>query len=90
MHVWWVCGIEGKDSYLDETDISALLAEALTADVEAVLADKTSLVGADTAVQIGSLAKVPIFHINLCSIFNFAISHGISSCNPSPTHLRDI
>lgn len=34
---------------LDETNVGSLLAEALTADVEAVLADQTSLVGADTA-----------------------------------------
>ena len=38
-------------SYLDETNVGGLLAEALTADVEAVLADKTSLVGADAAVK---------------------------------------
>lgn len=37
-------------SYLDETNVGSLLAEALTADVEAVLADQTSLVGADTAI----------------------------------------
>ena len=36
-------------SYLDETDVGALLAEALTADVQAVLADQTSRVGADAA-----------------------------------------
>ena len=36
---------------LDESDSSALLTEALTADVEAVLADQTSGVGADTAVR---------------------------------------
>jgi hypothetical protein len=44
-------------SYLDETDVGALLAEALTADVEAVLADETSGVGADAAVDM-SLAGV--------------------------------
>jgi hypothetical protein len=38
-------------SYLDETNVGALLAEALTADVEAVLADETSGVGADAAVS---------------------------------------
>lgn len=36
--------------YLDETDICALLSEALTADVEAVLSDETGWVSADTAV----------------------------------------
>ena len=35
---------------LDETNVGRLFAEALTADVETVLADETSLVGANTAV----------------------------------------
>lgn len=38
-------------SYLDETNVGSLLAEALTADHEAVLADQTSRVGADAAVE---------------------------------------
>ena len=38
-------------TYLDEANVGALLAEALTADVEAVLADQTSGVGADAAVE---------------------------------------
>jgi hypothetical protein len=38
-------------SYLDEANVRGLLTEALTADVEAVLADQTGLVGADTAVR---------------------------------------
>jgi hypothetical protein len=46
-------------SYLDETNVGALLAEALTADVQAVLADETSRVGADAAVST-SLATVPV------------------------------
>jgi hypothetical protein len=37
--------------YLDETNVGALLTEALTADVEAVLADETGVVGADAAVS---------------------------------------
>jgi hypothetical protein len=37
-------------SYLDEANVGGLLAEALTADVQAVLADETGLVGADAAV----------------------------------------
>jgi hypothetical protein len=37
-------------SYLGEADISGLLAEALTADVEAVLADQTGGMAADAAV----------------------------------------
>ena len=42
------------ESYLDETNVGGLLAEALTADVEAVLADQTSGVGADAAVEVMS------------------------------------
>lgn len=38
-------------AYLDEPDVLALLAEALTADVQAVFADQTSLVGADSAKE---------------------------------------
>jgi hypothetical protein len=53
--MFWV----GK-SYLDETNVGALLAEALTADVQAVLADETSRVGADAAVST-SLATVQVY-----------------------------
>lgn len=46
-----------KDSptHLGETDVGGLLAEALTADVQAVLADETSLVRADTASEAVSI-----------------------------------
>ncbi len=44
-------GVRKWSSYLGEADISGLLAEALTADVEAVLADQTGRVGADAATQ---------------------------------------
>jgi hypothetical protein len=37
-------------SYLDETNVLALFPEALTADVQAILADQTGFVGADAAV----------------------------------------
>ena len=37
-------------AYLGETDGGSLLTEALTAEVKAVLADETSLVGAEAAV----------------------------------------
>jgi hypothetical protein len=47
-------------SYLDETNVGALLAEALTANVQAVLADETSRVGADAAVST-SLARVRVY-----------------------------
>lgn len=43
---------------LDETNVGGLLAEALTADVKAVLADQTSRVGADAALA-GALAVGP-------------------------------
>ena len=38
-------------AYLDETDVGGLLTEALTADVQAVLADETGGVGANAAVE---------------------------------------
>ena len=41
----------GCESYLGEANVGGLLTEALTADVQAVLADETGLVGADTAVK---------------------------------------
>ena len=44
-------GFLGLGAYLDEANVGGLLAEALTADVEAVLADQTSGVGADAAVR---------------------------------------
>lgn len=37
--------------YLLETDLGGALTEALTAEVQSVLADQTGLVGADTAVK---------------------------------------
>ena len=40
---------------LVETDVGGLLTEALTADVQAILADETGLVGADTAVYMSVL-----------------------------------
>lgn len=41
-----------SSTHLDEADIRGLLTEALTADVEAILADQTSLVSADAAIEI--------------------------------------
>lgn len=55
--VAWEVGWVGE-SYLDETNVGGLLTEALTADVQAVLADETSRVGADAAVST-SLATAP-------------------------------
>lgn len=45
-------------SYLGEANVVGLLTEALTADVEAVLADETSRVGADTAKQRRKIARL--------------------------------
>jgi hypothetical protein len=38
-----------RRAYLDKSDISGLLTEALTADIETVFSNKTSLVCADSA-----------------------------------------
>ena len=58
---------------LGEADVKSLLTEALTADVQAVLADETGLVGADTALAaalaVGARARVPdrlVRHIDGC------------------------
>ena len=54
---------EGHLSVLDEANVGALLTEALTADVEAVLTDQTSRVGADAALAralaVGPRARIP-------------------------------
>lgn len=41
-----------KKPYLNKSNIGRLLSEALTADVQVVLANKTGDVGADTAVIV--------------------------------------
>ena len=51
--------------YLDKSNVGGLLSEALTADVQAVFADETSFVGADTAIiqlsaSILKFTQVPI------------------------------
>lgn len=56
-------------AYLDETNVGALLAEALTANVEAVLANETGRVGADAAVHI-SVSTCPN-HPYAPSVFHF-------------------
>lgn len=51
-------------THLGETDVGGLLAEALTADVQAILADETSLVRADTAMKpLVSYPSYPHIHI---------------------------
>lgn len=49
-----------EESHLGETNVLGLLTEALTAEVELVLADETSLVLANAATH-ASLAHVPFF-----------------------------
>jgi hypothetical protein len=45
-----ILGERGGKVYLDESNIRGLLSEALTADVQTILSDQTSFVGADTAI----------------------------------------
>lgn len=53
-------------SYLGEANVGGLLTEALTADVEAVLADETGLVGADAAVK-KTRVSLPVFSFHVSS-----------------------
>jgi uncharacterized membrane protein len=46
-----------NSTVLDETDVGCALAEALTADVHAVLSDETTLVTAHTAARTGRHRK---------------------------------
>jgi hypothetical protein len=39
-------------AYLDKSNVRGLLSEALSADVQSILADETSLVCADTATEL--------------------------------------
>lgn len=57
----------GLVSYLGESNVGGLLTEALTADVEAVLADETGLVGADAAVK----EKRRRMSASTCAMFAF-------------------
>jgi hypothetical protein len=52
-----------KHAYLDETNVGGLLTEALTADVQAVLADETGLVGADAAVEKIQVSQMSSFRV---------------------------
>lgn len=53
-------GVNDEGTNLVETDVGGLLTEALTADVEAVLADQTGSVGADAAVELQKKSIVSI------------------------------
>lgn len=50
-------------SHLLEANVGALLTEALTADVEAVLADQTGAMGADAAVKINRMLACVLFPV---------------------------
>jgi hypothetical protein len=63
---------------LVEANVGGLLTEALTADVQAVLADETGLVSADTAVEEPMLA-FPSF----CIVLPFAPSNSPNCAIPS-------
>lgn len=55
-------------AYLGESDVCGSLAEALTADVESILADETSWMGADTAMKVRvSLCSRDHFHFPRCA-----------------------
>jgi hypothetical protein len=69
--------------YLGETDVGSLLTEALTADVEAVLADKTGLVGADTATISEKVLLVSILPVDCVPFLAFQNSP-LSSILPPP------
>ncbi|KAE9372379.1 hypothetical protein N431DRAFT_241661 [Stipitochalara longipes BDJ] len=56
-------GERGGKVYLDESNVCGLLSEALTANVQAILADQTSLVSADTAISQQS-APAPTLSIS--------------------------
>ena len=49
-------------AYLGEANVGRLLTEALTADVQAVLADETGLVSADTAAVLLALSSMLPFY----------------------------
>ena len=51
------------NAYLDETNVGGLLTEALTADVQAVLANETGGVGANAAVEEKSSARCPFLQL---------------------------
>lgn len=45
------CGDDRCSAVLDKANVLGVLAEALAADVHAILADQTALVGADAAAK---------------------------------------
>ena len=51
------CSAADGDKYLGEANVLGVLTEALTADVESVLADKAPLVGAHSAAGTGTASQ---------------------------------
>jgi hypothetical protein len=54
-------------AYLDESNIGGLFSEALSADVQAILADKTSLVRANSALKhekVSYYSSLDILHLS--------------------------
>ena len=72
-------------TYLDEANVGALLAEALTADVEAVLADQTSGVGADAAVEVMSASVASHIPSSCAFVFSPSTAH-CCLARPHATH----
>lgn len=52
---------------LDEANVVGLLAEALTADVKAVLADQTGTVSADAAVMLAEVQLIERLYAVCCA-----------------------
>src|SRR5690242_15599841 len=70
--LWQFCdSFAGDLAYLDKSNVGGFFSEALTADVQAILADETSFVCADTAIEIissnsSSHAVFPVPSVPLC------------------------
>jgi len=75
------------ESYLGEANVGGLLAEALTADVEAVLADETGAVGADTAVKVKRKCQLSV--VSWCAHF-LVSSCLLQTTSPSRVFLSDL
>jgi hypothetical protein len=69
---------------LDESDISCLFSEALSADVETVFPDETSLVGTDTAAKPICQQKLVIemFHSHRENLRGFLPGSGSFAVRP--------
>ena len=90
-------------AYLGKTDSGSLLTEALTAEVKAVLADETSLVGAEAAVgthyqHSPPISLVPLSIPLLLSIPQMTLLHSLmpdgrpneDGCSPLTAALAEL